>query len=512
MREKIKIITLKSIFVTLVVAIAMSVINYIGTPMLISNADDQGIFQGFLVSGELYSENVAYNTAKEDIELPQTLQASILLNDSNEVVEGEGTETQDVVEEREVEVIWDDQGLYNSEVPGTYKFEAIPKEFTYEGEKPYITIVVEEKVEEKESEEEVKTETPVEEEKEEPTKDTSTSDISVGPLSDKPAGYPVYGGNDYTEYVKILSWDILDSTGKPLSTTNTAKDNLKYTFNFSWSIELPDNGKLAADDHFIIAIPQNKNAGTTSNYWNMLASDWTSFYLKGTSTVLGQVRVYNAGGYNEIHVRFTEADAGQNALTGIEFEFTDAIKNHSLVAITQGVGFGEGTATGETIKQIKFEKRALSPSAWDAKFFSSSSDNLMYYQIKFNHGGAYELGGHYYDMVNTPWYWTYQNRSTGAYDSSIATPYAWGEYMESSSTGYLEDKLDPGVVVSSIGINAQVLIPMDLPSDASTGKGGTSSKDAAWRSYVLFDNGKVQNIERMENQLIIFSFHRKQTH
>lgn len=497
MREKIKIITLKSIFVTLVVTIAMSVINYVGTPMLISNADDQGTFQGFLVSGELYSENVAYNTAKEDIELPQTLQASILLNDdSNEMADGEETgeteEIQDVVEEREVEVIWDDQGLYNSEVPGTYKFEATPKEFTYEGEKPYITIVVDEQVEEKEpeGEEEIKTEVPVEEEIEEPSSDTSSSETAIGPLSDKPAGYPVYGGNDYTEYVKILSWDILDSAGKPLSTTNSAKDNLKYTFNFSWSIELPDNGKLAADDHFIIPVPENKNSGDAKSYWNMLASDWTSFYLKGTNTVIGQVRIYNAGGYNEIHVRFTDVAAGQNALTGIEFEFKDAIKNHSLVAIMQGVGFGLGTATGETIKQIKFEKRVLSPSAWDTKFFSSSSDNLMYYQIKFNHGGAYELSGHYYDMINTPWRWSYQDRASGTYDPNNTAPYSWGEYMESSTTGYLEDKLDPGVVVSSIGINAQVLIPMDLPSDASSGRGGTASKDPAWRSYLLFDNGR----------------------
>ncbi|GCF95828.1 hypothetical protein NRIC_37190 [Enterococcus florum] len=302
----------------------------------------------------------------------------------------------------------------------------------------------------------------------------------------KPASIGVQAtGRDLSETstatFKITSWDILDASKTPLTTTNKAQPNKAYDFDFTWDLEFTGSDKLQKDDFVAFPALENEEWGE----WQLANTsvDQPIFVeIGGQSVTLGkwQIKVDPEDNVKKIYIIF-DGDFDTyliQKLTAIKFSIpSQSLMNYTVKAGEQNVSFGG------IKKKIGFEASKLVYSnGYDFKRYVNSGNGTMQYAMTVNLPGSLELSG---DRVN----WT-ANPKTGFYQNPANPTYYWGQRATDVTGVYVEDELDPGVTVNSMLIQAMVRMPTDFPTTAEQlKKGGRPTSEIAFTSYVLDHSG-----------------------
>ncbi|EOH91698.1 SpaA isopeptide-forming pilin-related protein [Enterococcus pallens] len=288
---------------------------------------------------------------------------------------------------------------------------------------------------------------------------------------------------DISQFVTVHDWSIYQDVNQPLSQTTPAKSGENYTFDFTWS--LSGLSGLQAGDEFKLKLPENEHWG----FWSVVSSTPVNFTAKvkidgvEKDVILGQW--YWQGISATEYAIVVEFGAGVEttglditSITGVKFTIPDSLKNQTVIGEDkiQQVTFG-GSA-----KTIKFEKLNEEPNkGYEFKYSPNQSNNNIIYDINVNLANAIELGGDYVNWDDNP---------TGFYLDGSYRNY-WGEKISKlDSQMYVEDQLDPQVVVNSLDISALAYRPIQMDADIhNQQKGGITDGYAVYRSYVLKDNG-----------------------
>ena len=232
---------------------------------------------------------------------------------------------------------------------------------------------------------------------------------------------------DYTEEIQIMDWEIRDSSGTPLSTSNPAMPYRQYQLWLSWKLEPPNGEKLKAGDTFYINLPRNQTTGS----WTAANFDWDNF-SDGNGVVLGKWRIYS----NKIEVILSE-EADEKISISCEFlTGASTLSNGTTTASTQNVSIGSIT------KVITFNRSTLNVLAkYDYKSANKTSNTFIRWRMDINNGGAKEL----------------------------SQP-AWGTNFTVQNDVYIEDQLN-----ESFGDNLTAYAHLQIPLNLSTGEASHSS-------------------------------------
>lgn len=288
---------------------------------------------------------------------------------------------------------------------------------------------------------------------------------------------------DISDHVKVEDWSIYQDINHPLSQTTPAKSGENYTFDFTWSLSGVTG--LQEGDVFKLKLPENEHRG----FWSVVSSTPVNFsakvkidgiekeivlgqwYWKGISTTEYTIVVEFGKGVETSGLDIT-------SITGVKFTIPESVKNQTVI----GEDEVQQVTFGGIKKPIKFEKLKEKPNeGYEFKYSPNQSNNNIIYDINVNLANAVELGGDYVNWNDNP---------SGFYlDGSYRN--FWGEKISKlDAQMYVEDQLDPQVVVNSLDIAALAYRPIQMDKDIhDQQKGGITDGYAVYRSYVLKDNG-----------------------
>ena len=194
----------------------------------------------------------------------------------------------------------------------------------------------------------------------------------------KPALRAATAPVDYSNQVVVTDWNILDSTGTPLSTTNLGRGNGTYQLKFSWTLS-PSSTILNEGDNFSLNIPTSTPSGT----WTVTNSAWTNF-TDSSNTILGQWRIYN----NKVEVVLGSNVTGRQSITA---EFITGANALRVTSVTSGATVN--VSFGGIVKAIKFTTSTLTPLVLnDQKRVQNISNINAVWNVIFGNNELDELG------------------------------------------------------------------------------------------------------------------------
>ncbi|MFV0395510.1 MAG: InlB B-repeat-containing protein [Coprobacillaceae bacterium] len=241
-------------------------------------------------------------------------------------------------------------------------------------------------------------------------------------------------GVDYSNQVVIEDWDILDSTGTPLSETNEVGFS-RYQLWVKWSLTLTNGDTLKEGDNFSVRIPKNQSSGS----WSALNSDWENFFASDGVTILGQWRIQS----NMLEVQLGTEVESTFSISGEFKTGNNALSNGARIGMTQYV------TMGQVSKLMKFQQHVLSElSGTDSKSSSTSSNTNISWSVAINRNGGIEL-----------------------------SEKEWGTNFVKQENVYLEDVIEGKI--ESLSIMAITRLPCDLVD----GKASIASYNLVVTSY-----------------------------
>lgn len=301
--------------------------------------------------------------------------------------------------------------------------------------------------------------------------------------------------NDLSDKVTVSDWWIFEnSVGDPLSATTAASVQVDYNFRFVWSLKKEDGQMVNPGEFFCIDIPENVGIVSENTegwgFWVISTTETNKTPLE--ATINGTV--YTIGewwidwrddgsplGKYYIKVVFNEGvlEANANKIDGVQFDVPQkSLKNMTLKGGIQEVVFGN------VKKRIKFEQAEGNISEGDDyKYSSKAGSNTITFDVGIGRLTLNELSGDVIDYA--------ANSEKGLYLDGDYHGYRWGENLTELDDIYIEDTLDPGVVVSSLSLSALVQAPIGLSEENRESQtGGLINRDvAAFESYLFADYG-----------------------
>ncbi|OJG87068.1 hypothetical protein RV13_GL003869 [Enterococcus raffinosus] len=301
--------------------------------------------------------------------------------------------------------------------------------------------------------------------------------------------------NDISDEVSVNDWWIFEnSVDDPLSATKAASAKVDYNFQFIWSLKKMEGQYLTAGEYFCIDMPENIGIASEGieawGFWSIGTTETHKTDLKatinGVEYTIGQWWTDwrddgSPRGKYYMKVAFNDEVTGKeiNQITGIQFNIPEkSLKNMTLKGGIQEVTFGN------KIQRIKFEQAKEEYSEGDDyKYNAQKGSNTLTFDIGIGRMTLNELSG---DVVDYD-----ANQKTGFYLDGDYHGYRWGENLTELDDIYLEDTLDPGVVVSSISLSALVQSPIGLSEEnLEMQTGGLINRDVAtFESYLFADYG-----------------------
>lgn len=300
---------------------------------------------------------------------------------------------------------------------------------------------------------------------------------------------------DISEKVTVNDWWIFENTvDDPLSATTAASVQKDYNFRFIWSLKKSDGEFVKPGEFFSLDIPEN--VGTESEgiegwgFWTTSTTETNKTPLiatiDGGDFTIGQWWIDwrddgSPRGKNYIRVSFNDEVTGKdiNQITGIEFNIpARSLKNMTLKGGIQEVIFGNKK------QRIRFEQaREELSKGDDYKYASHKGSNTLTFDVGIGRMTLNELSGDVVDYA--------VNNEDGFYLDGDYHGYRWGENMTDLEGIYVEDTLDPGVLVSSLSLSALVQSPIGLSEENHEMQtGGLINKDVAtFESYLFADYG-----------------------
>lgn len=236
------------------------------------------------------------------------------------------------------------------------------------------------------------------------------------------------GEVDYSNQVEVTNWDILDSHGQPLSTTNGAKPYAKYQYSAEWTLTPTGGAILHENDVFSFSLPINSIEGE----WEISNSEWEVFKDED-NIILGKWRIYN----KKIEVVLSENVEGKQTVSGKLMTGVEALFNE----VTNG---GIQTVTsGGLSKEILFLQHELIELKGknDVKQAVTTSNSRIQWRVFLNREGAI----------------------------SLATQ-PWGTNFTIQNNTYFEDQLE-----SSYGGGLSIIADCQIPFSLTEGKASISS-------------------------------------
>lgn len=235
--------------------------------------------------------------------------------------------------------------------------------------------------------------------------------------------------NDYSNQVTIVDWDILDTSGNPLSDQNGARNANAYQLSIAWSLNLSDGDVLHEGDTFTIQAPTNASFGS----WTLLDSSYVDF-VDQNGVIMGQFRMER----NQINVVLSDNVEGLSMLSGSFITGTNALRNSTIV----GEDILQDVQIGEVSKPILFYAVLLAPiPTADAKWSVLTSNSQINWVIALNQIGVAEL-----------------------------SQQPWGSQFTLQNNTYIEDTLY-GTYSNDIRISTSIFFPVDLQSGTASGQG-----------------------------------------
>ncbi|QIW55776.1 LPXTG cell wall anchor domain-containing protein [Pseudolactococcus raffinolactis] len=193
---------------------------------------------------------------------------------------------------------------------------------------------------------------------------------------------------DYSNQVVVNGWNILDSAGNPLSTTNLGRNNTSYQLKFDWTLT-PATSTLNEGDTFSFNRPTSSPSGS----WSSINSGWINF-SDSMGTVLGQWRVNN----NKVEVVLGVNATGKQSISA---EFITGASTY------KATGFQGGTYSvsfGMINKDITFRNSSMTPlRSNDRKILQSVSDVEARWTLEVGNAEIMKLAesfGAQYDTQN----------------------------------------------------------------------------------------------------------------
>lgn len=301
--------------------------------------------------------------------------------------------------------------------------------------------------------------------------------------------------NDLSQWLLVRDWWIFgDSFYDPLSATTAASVKTDYNLRFVWSLTKEDNQFIKPGEYFCIDLPENiGDLAEGIEGWGFWTTSTTASH-KTRLEVQVDGETYDLGewwidwredgsprGKYYVKVEFGDGviAASANQIEGIQFDLpARTLKNMTLKGGIQEVIFGG------VKKRIKFEQaKEIHSEGDDYKYASKTGSNTITFDVGIGRMTLNELTG---DVVNYA-----VNSEKGFYLDGDYHGYRWGENLTNLNDIYLEDTLNPGVVVSSLSLSALVQAPIGLTEENRVlQSGGLINRDVAtFESYLFADYG-----------------------
>ncbi|GAX48268.1 InlB B-repeat-containing protein [Pseudolactococcus reticulitermitis] len=255
---------------------------------------------------------------------------------------------------------------------------------------------------------------------------------------------------DYSSQVVVNDWEILDSSGIPLSITNQGTRGQVYQLKFNWTLT-PLSGTLNEGDTFSF----NRPVSTPGGNWGATNYAWTNF-TDSLGTVLGQWRIQS----NKIEVVIGVNVTGQQSISA---EFISGANAFSAACAPQG---GDTIVSFGGIDKVINFKNSSSLSALgasDGKYLRSTSN------------------------TTATWNFSIGNKELRRLGESFGTAY------DIQSSVYIEDVLNG--IPTEFSLENRVYLPTDLSTGVLSGAAGalhtiptTKITQNSGESYADFKN------------------------
>ncbi|WP_312185739.1 InlB B-repeat-containing protein [Lactococcus raffinolactis] len=202
----------------------------------------------------------------------------------------------------------------------------------------------------------------------------------------KPALRAAASPVDYSTQVQVIDWNLLDSTGTPLSTTNLGTNFGRYQLKFNWTLT-PSSTTLNEGDTFSF----NRPTMTPNGAWAATNYAWSDF-SDSSGVVLGQWRINN----NKIEVVLGGNVTGKQSISA---ELTSGSTAFQATVNAQGGTFN--VSFGGIVKQINFKNNSLGilPSS-DLKSIQGISNNTVRWAVALGMSEIKQLGGSFGTTYN----------------------------------------------------------------------------------------------------------------
>ena len=226
---------------------------------------------------------------------------------------------------------------------------------------------------------------------------------------------------DYSSQVVVNDWNMLNSAGNPLSTTNPATGSGSYQLKFNWTLT-PSSAVLNEGDKFSIAYPVvaiNKPFTAVNFAW--------SDFSDNSGVTIGRWRINNG----KIDVELYASVSGRQSVSG---EFISGTYAFRAPNITQGGDYD--VSFGGVVKVIKFiDKPIVLPilPSGDSKEAISATNTTVQWSMPIGRSEIKELGT------------------------------SFGSNYTVQTNVYVEDTLS-GIPAGNITISTGMNIPTDLSS------------------------------------------------
>ncbi len=267
----------------------------------------------------------------------------------------------------------------------------------------------------------------------------------------------VVAATDYTDQVVVDDWNILDSSGNPLSETNQAVPFARYQLSVSWSLAPNGGSLLQAGDTFKIALPKNSTSGS----WSAVQSAWENF-TDSSGTVLGQWRISGSN---------IEVVLGSNVANSAEIVGAKFVSGANSLRNGNAIGGVQNVTMGNVVKPIGFEKYTLQPAPRaDYKAAGSASNSLI------------------------NWYVT-----TGTYGVIELTTGTLGANYSVYNNVYVEDVLEGTVKDGAIRIYGSAALPVDLTTGSAANQPAYDYDVTVFFTKVTQDSG--ESYDRYKSRL-----------
>ena len=183
----------------------------------------------------------------------------------------------------------------------------------------------------------------------------------------KPALRAAAAPVDYSSQVNVTSWDVLNSSGVSLSTTNPVSGGTYCQLNFNWTLS-PTGATLNEGDFFSIALPVT----LPSTAWTAINFNWSDF-TDSLGTVLGQWRIN--GGRIEV-----ELNANVVGKQSISANFISGIGAVRVSTVSSTANYN--VSFGGIVKEIRITALGLGTlDSGDAKSVIDISDTTARWSI-----------------------------------------------------------------------------------------------------------------------------------